>query len=83
VEQNGRSFFKGLHLPKLLQALPKWAGKSAAPVLMVAPSAPTLAAINFQEVFSSPEFQAALQTAIQATRQQSGDLGNGRAGAGC
>ena len=84
VEQNGRSFFKGLHLPKLLQALPKGAGKSAAaPVLMVAPSAPTLAAINFQEAFSSPEFQAALQTAIQATRQQSGNLGNGGAGAGC
>jgi hypothetical protein len=50
--------------------------------MLVAPSAPSLSAINFQEAFTSPEFQAALQTAIQASRQQSGDLGNGRAGAG-
>jgi hypothetical protein len=85
VEQYHRSFFRGLHLPKLLQALPKGGtGKpAAAPVLMVAPSAPTLSALNLQEAFSTPEFQSALQTALQATRQQSGDLGNGRAGAGC
>ena len=85
VEQNHRSFFKGLHLPRSLQALPKGeAGKHhPAPVLMVAPSAPSLSAINYQEAFSSQEFQAALQTAIQATRQQSSDQGNGWAGAGC
>jgi hypothetical protein len=84
VEQNPRSFFKGLHLPKLLQALPKGDGgkHTEAPVMLVAPSAPSLSAINFQEAFTSPEFQTALQTAIQASRQQSGDLGNGRAGAG-
>ncbi len=68
VEQNPRSFFKGLHLPKLLQALPKGDGgkHTAAPVMLVAPSAPSLSAINFQEAFTSPEFQTALQTAIQA-----------------
>jgi hypothetical protein len=79
-----RSFFKGLHLPKQLQALPKGDGgkQTASPVMMVAPSAPKLSALNFQEAFASPEFQTALQTAIQASRQQSGDLGNGRAGAG-
>ncbi len=71
-------------MPKLLQALPKGDGNkhTAAPVMLVAPSAPSLSAINFQEAFTSPEFQTALQTAIQASRQQSGDLGNGRAGAG-
>ncbi len=84
VEQNPRSFFRGLHLPKVLQTLPRGeTGRHvAAPVLMVAPSAPTLSAVNLQEAFSSQEFQAALQTAIQANRQPSGDMGNGRAGAG-
>ncbi len=84
IEQNPLSFFKGLHLPKLLQALPKGDGgkHTAAPVMLVALLALSLSAINFQEAFTSPEFQTALQTAIQASRQQSGDLGNGRAGAG-
>jgi hypothetical protein len=84
VEQNNRSFFMGLHLPRSLQALPKGeAGKhQPAPVMMVTPSAPSLSALNFQEAFSSPEFQTALQTAIQASRQPPDDQGNGRAGAG-
>jgi hypothetical protein len=72
VEQNPRSFFKGLDGGK----------HTAAPVMLVALSAPSLSAIKFQEAFTSLEFQTALQTAIQASRQQSGGLGNGRAGAG-
>lgn len=79
IERNPRSFFEGLALPRAALTLPRPSRGSSAPepVMLVTPTAPSLSAIDMQ----SPEFQAAVQAVLQASRQRANDLGNDRAGA--